>query len=277
VTLSSNGHWLAFAQNAAGLHKEEKDRVRILDVESGQEVLRLDGLGNPSFGPEDRWLATNRADGSVSLWDPQSGREIRKLTADGYRSTRIAVNSDGTRLASASVAGKILIWDLTQDVPPQIVGGHADLVSSLVFGRDGRSLASSDIHGTVIIWNEQFAEVQRWQIGSALQDMAFSPNSQLLAMAGESSAIAVWDVAQGKELHRLHGHKGGVTALVFTPDGARLVSGSVDETVRLWDVTSGEEVISLAGVRGIVGYVAVSPDGCRIFACENVLRVWEID
>jgi WD40 repeat protein len=277
MSLSSDGRRYAIAQNRAGPHKEEKDRVQILDSESGRELLRLDGLGNPRFGPGDCWLATNRADGSVSLWDPQSGREIRKLIAEGHRNLRIAVNSGGTRLASGTGDGTILVWDLTRDAPPQIIGGHADLVTSIVFSPDGRTLASSDIHGTVIIWNEQLAQIKRWQIGSALQDMTFSPNSLLLAMAGESSAIAFWDVAKGEELRTLHGHKGGVTALAFTPDGARLVSGSVDETVRLWDVVSGEEILSLAGVRGIVGYVAVSPDGRRIIACESVIRTWEID
>jgi WD40 repeat protein len=277
MTLSSKGRRLAIAQNRAGPHSKEKDRVQILDAESGQQLLRLDGLGNPCFDPNERWLATNRSDGSVSLWDPRSGREIRKLAADGHRSTRIAINSDGTRLACCTIAGKILIWDLARDAPPQVVGGHAGPVTSLVFSPDGRTLASSDLHGTVIIWNEAFAEIKRWQIGSALQDMTFSPNSQLLAMAGESSAIAVWDVARGEESRKFHGHRGGVTALAFTPDGVRLLSGSADETVRLWDVVSGEEILSLAGVRGIVGYVAVSPDGRRIIACESVIRVWEID
>jgi WD40 repeat protein len=277
MAFSSDGHRLAIARNAAGLQREETDRVQILDAESGREILRLDGLGNPCFGPGDRWLATNRADGSVSLWDPQSGREIRKLAANGYPSIRIASNRDGSRLACGTFAGKILIWDLTRDAPPQIIGGHADLVTSLVFSRDGRMLASSDLHGTVLIWNEQFAEIKRWQIGSALQDMAFSPNSQLLAIAGESPAISVWDVAKGEEVHKFHAHKGGVTTLAFTPDGTRLVSGSVDETVRLWDVASGEEILSLAGVRGIVGYVAVSPDSHRIIACESVIRIWDND
>jgi WD40 repeat protein len=277
ISLSSDGRRLAVAQNNAGFHKEEKDRVQILDAESGRELLRLDGLGNPRFGPGDRWLATNRADGSVSLWDPQSGREIRKLASDGRSGTRIAVDCGGTRLACGTAAGTILVWDLTRDVPPQVVGGHAGLVTSLVFSPDGRTLASSDLHGTVILRDEGLAEVKRWPIGSAIQDMAFAPNSQSLAIAGESSAIAVWDVGSGVESRRFHGHRGGVTTLAFTPDGARLVSGSIDETVRLWDVASGEEILSLAGVRGIVGYVAVSPDGRRIIACESVIRVWDHD
>ena len=159
--------------------------MQILDADSRRELLRLDGLGNPRFGPGDCWLATNRADGSVSLWDPQSGREIRKLAANGHHSVRIASNSDGTRLACGTTAGKILIWDLARDVPPQVVGGHAGLVTSLVFSPDGRTLASSDLHGTVIIWNEGFAEIKRWQIGSAVQDMTFSPNSQLLGSVDE--------------------------------------------------------------------------------------------
>jgi eukaryotic-like serine/threonine-protein kinase len=277
MAFTSDGHRLAIALNGAGSHNAEKDRVQILELESGRELLRLSGLGNPCFGPDDCWLATNRTDGSVSMWDAKSGREIRNLAAKGHRSMRIAINPDGSRLACGTNTGKILIWDLAGDAPPQIIGGHADLVTSLVFSPDGRTLASCDLHGTVIIRNEQLTEIKQWRIDGALQVMAFAPNSQQLAMAGESSAISIWDATSGEELRKLHGHTGGVTGLAFSLDGARLVSGSVDETVRLWDVASGEEVLLLAGLRGIVGYVAISPDSRRIVACENVIRIWEID
>jgi eukaryotic-like serine/threonine-protein kinase len=277
VAMGSDGRRIAIALNGAALQNNEKERVQILDTKSGRELLRLDGLGNPCFGPGDRWLATNRADGSVSLWDPESGRELRNLTAEGHGSLCIAVNSDGSRMACGTAAGKVLVWDLTTGAPPQILGGHAALVTSLAFSSDGRTLASGDLHGTVIIWNESLTEVRRWQIGSALQVLAFSPTSHQLATAGESSTIAIWDFAAGTEVRTLHGHTGGVTTVAFTPDGARLVSGGIDETVRLWDAASGTEVLSLPGARGIVGYVAVSPDGRRILACESVIRVWEID
>jgi eukaryotic-like serine/threonine-protein kinase len=277
LAFTSDGRRLAIALASSGSHASEKGRVQILDVESGRELLRLDALGSPRFSPDDRWLATNRADGSVSLWDSTSGREMRKLTVEGHRSMRIALSPDGRWLACGTDAGKILIWDLSHDAQPRILSGHTNLVSWLVFSPNGRKLASCDRHGKVSIWDYEWNEVNQWQLDHALQVMAFSPDGQRLAMAGESSTIDIRNVTTGEELHRLHGHADWVTGISFSPDGTRLVSGSTDETLKLWDVASGEEVLSLTGLRGMVVNVAVDPAGRRIVACESVVRMWEID
>jgi hypothetical protein len=44
-------------------------------------------------------------------------------------------------------------------------------------------------------------------------------------------------VVNAKELTRLKGHQGEVTALAFAPDGKTLVSGSADFTLLVWDVS----------------------------------------
>jgi WD40 repeat protein len=277
LAFTSDGRRLAIALASSGLHASEKGRVQILDVESGQELLRLDALGSPRFSPDDRWLATNRADGSVSLWDSTSGREIRKLSAEGHRSMRIALSPDGRWMACGTDAGKILIWDLSDDAQPRVLSGHTNLVSWLVFSPDGRNLASCDRRGKVSIWDHEWNEVNQWRLDHALQVMAFSPDSQRLAMAGESSTIDIRYVTTGERWRKLHGHADWVTGISFSPDGTRLASGSIDETLKLWDVASGEEVLSLTGLRGMVVSVAIDPTGRRIVACESVVRMWEID
>ena len=52
------------------------------------------------------------------------------------------------------------------------------------------------------------------------------------------SDIRLWDVAVGKEIGRLEGHKSWVGSLVFWPDGKKLASSSADQTIRTWDIAS---------------------------------------
>src|SRR5262249_20141894 len=49
--------------------------------------------------------------------------------------------------------------------------------------------------------------------------------------------VHLWEVATGRERHRLEGHRGRVTALSFSADGERLISGSNDTSVLIWDLT----------------------------------------
>ncbi len=48
-----------------------------------------------------------------------------------------------------------------------------------------------------------------------------------------TATLRLWDVASGRLLHELAGHRGGVTALVVLP-GGNLVSAGQEGTVLTW-------------------------------------------
>lgn len=61
---------------------------------------------------------------------------------------------------------------------------------------------------------------------------------------GAAGSIKLWDVATGKELRSVGGHKGIVAANAFAPDGKTMVSASWDKTLKLWNIETGEEIRS---------------------------------
>lgn len=67
--------------------------------------------------------------------------------------------------------------------------------------------------------------------------MAFSPDSKLLAAAGDGQEIRVWSMATGKEAGLFTGHEGTIRCLAFSPDGRRLASAGKDTTILVWDAT----------------------------------------
>ena len=84
--------------------------------------------------------------------------------------------------------------------------------------------------------------------------VAWSPDGQLLASAGEEGLVLVWRAADGDLLRRFE-RTGPVMALCWSPDGEQLVSGAVDGekgTLSIWDVRQGLLVRTAEGHRGFI-------------------------
>jgi WD40 repeat protein len=68
--------------------------------------------------------------------------------------------------------------------------------------------------------------------------VTFSRDSLLLAAAGATAAIHLWDLPNYFERHSLACDV-TVNALAFTADALLLASGGMDKKVRVWDSASG--------------------------------------
>ena len=103
-----------------------------------------------ALSPDEHTLASGSDDGSVKLWDVESGA----LLWSGWRTQSImglAFSPDGRLLASGGVDTTVRIWDaklgtLLEELP------HPSSVVSLAWSPDGRLLASGDFAGTIRLW-----------------------------------------------------------------------------------------------------------------------------
>ena len=68
---------------------------------------------------------------------------------------------------------------------------------------------------------------------AAVNQVAISPDAQLIATASDDLSTRLWDPATGEERLSLFGHNYLVSGVTFSPDGRLLATASPDGTVAL--------------------------------------------
>jgi glucose repression regulatory protein TUP1 len=76
---------------------------------------------------------------------------------------------------------------------------------------------------------------------AGVTSVTISPDGRWVAAGSLDTVVRIWEVATGKLVERLRGHRKSVYSVTFTPDGRGLVSGSLDKTLKYWDVSGLNE------------------------------------
>ena len=215
IVLSSS---LAVVRQAATADEESAKPP----VQRAASKLNVTTLGNlPRFGEsfpvqdftisqDGRTLvSTTMTGGKFSAWDLETGKRIATFDNQGISGDVVVMSPDGGLIAVGNDYKAIVrIWDVST----------------------GNELTSFDgLTG---------AQPRGWHRGS----MAFSPDSSILATAGNDGVIRLWRPRSGEPIGSLKGHDRVVPGLEFSGDGKFLYSGGKDGYARHWDVLSGEEL-----------------------------------
>jgi WD40 repeat protein len=95
--------------------------------------------------------------------------------------------------------------------------------------------------------------------------VAFHPDGSRLASASVDKTIRIWNVADGKELHKLDGHPDDIYAVAYSPDSRRLASIGNAGNLFVWDSNEGRVLFhQRLGPRTYAYGLAWSPDGSQL-------------
>jgi WD40 repeat protein len=114
--LSHNCGSLSFHPDGDRLAAAVEWGVRVFDLARKQERLALKGhkgaVSGVAYSPDGRTLATGSWDGTVCLWDSETGGRRACYQWPTGKVFALAYSPDGLRLAAAGEKGTIAMWDV---------------------------------------------------------------------------------------------------------------------------------------------------------------------
>jgi WD40 repeat protein len=194
-------------------------------------------VGSVAFTKDGRRLVSSGE--PAKIWDVASLKLIKTLSGDDEDDFAydVAVNPDGTTVATSTNYDEIVFWDLlTGTAQKAIVPGGS--VKSVTFNSDGSALAVGTTDDTSV-WNVQTGQRIATLANVGSVSVAFSPDGTMLALGSLESShnVFVWKFSAGSRIYKSYsGHTNAVTSVAFSPGGTKIASGSLDKTLRLWDV-----------------------------------------
>ena len=178
-----------------------------------------------------------------------------------------AVSPAGDFIAAVCGDQKLRLWDVSSGSLSHTLDLAGQKLTTVRFSGDGRFLASGGGKGLVRLWELPSATLKlEFTSPRAVEALAISQDTKLLAAAPLEEAVEVWDLMSGKQLTKMRAPFSGTTALAFSPDSRWLATADGDANIRAYDARTGALRTTTEDFLLEAFAIAYSTDGKHILA-----------
>ena len=251
---------------------------RIAMIATHDEIIR-----DASYSPDSSMVASISYNGTVRIWDAQTGEKKLLLGDKSTNLNSVAFSPDSKQVVVTDFSS-VNIVDIATGEKVQSLAGENACIQSAIFMANGTRLLTQCVGDLVQLWDiTSGREVARFEGGAAenLKTIFLSPDqSRLVAVYSNAKAI-LWDVATGEKVATLIG-SGRNIFINFNYGSTRLIIGGEDSMVRTYDAHTGKFLTSF-DVDGNenrtkrVTSVTYAPDDSTILttSSDGITRSWD--
>jgi WD40 repeat protein len=252
--------WTAsYDSSGTGVVTASKDgTARVWNTRDPRGAIALRGhtgsVNEAIFTPDGARIVTVGDDGSWRSWDRKTGQSVAVVGGfAGIQLTSIAVSPNGTQVLGIDVAGAPRILDVgTRSVVSGAIGTLPDGNSFVrgIWRPDGRQIALLTGEGQIFLVSPGAgganAPVRLERPTAAIAtDVAYSSNSERLAVADKTGEIGLWNVREGPTfVATMLGARSNVQSLAVSSNGAFVAAATTDSRLRVWNTRTGVPLLS---------------------------------
>lgn len=251
MAFTPDGTTFAYGISAPG-RETTRQLVRVWDLPDDRARTTLDLAASApdtaveaiALGPGAGTLVAVRSqatDENAEVWSTE--RHRRTSVLHGLDDTALALRPDGRVLVVGSS-----ITALPAGSSREQALSRGDEVEALAFNSDGSQAAVGDASGRVTLWDaglshrlavlpDAFPAPLAGGVPEAVSALAFSPDGNTLAVAGDSGSLELWATASHQALAAVTTPGEGITALAFNPEGTTLYTAGSHVPLRAYPVT----------------------------------------
>jgi WD40 repeat protein len=282
--------------------KKDDPRPQPRPTERKPLTLKHDGgVRALAYARDGKTLATAGSDGTVILWDPATGKQVRRIKAHKKAVCAVCFSPDGKHLASGDEEGDVRLWEAATGKEVRRFRGDDGEIDSLAFSPDGLTLAAAGRGlGWAIRWEVETGEFRgAWRhdgLKESLTSVTYSPDGKLVVLGGRVclnegtnwTTFYLRDAATHKlRVMPIEGPKMGVkhvaqaalcrSPAAFTADSSAWACAFSDHTVQVRDAANGKVRVECKGHTGAVTSLVFLRDGRTLVSAglDQTVRLWD--
>ncbi|XP_059537886.1 apoptotic protease-activating factor 1 isoform X2 [Myotis daubentonii] len=237
------------------------------------------------FSPDDKFLASCSADGTLKLWDVKSANERKSINVKQFflsseepqEDIEVIVkccswSSDGSKIMVAA-KNKIFLWNVDSCLKVADCRGHLSWVHCVMFSPDGSSFLTSSDDQTIRLWEtkkvcENSAIVLKQEI-----DVVFQEN-EVMVLAVDN--IRRLQLINGKTGQIDYLTEAQISCCCLSPHLQYVAFGGHDGTIKILELLNNRLFQSRNGHKNTVRHIQFTADGKTLISSsdDSTIQVW---
>ncbi len=269
AAVSPDGAWLAVAR-VDGLVRLYDFKNYSLVHEFATGGVSFDSV---VFSGDGAMLASGTSDGSLIVWNCGTGAVVRQIEAHDAACQVFGMSRNGALALTSDRSGRTVLWDVTNGQAKQEFIGYGPTLSQNLdrFAlRSGRVIQVRELESGALLFESpelpgepkppvlspsglhvaalvEDGVMRLWDVASGkpvatIQDdalsriLAFSPDSEQVALAATPHEIRIYRTKDGAPVTTLKGHSSWVRAGAFGEDNRMFYSCAGDAAIKAWQL-----------------------------------------